>query len=487
MINISLSSKNALQNNINSADISNDKINTNIDEGKKSSFLNLLSSLAQKASTALNASDASIKIKADTDAVLNFNNIFQNCASLELNNNIQSKTNDEDIKSSILNNEEDSDSNSQNNITEINNIINLFLLNNNQINFNKDSEAYVNNLHNKIKAELNNSEKKAELIDIKSIKFNPKSSLNDMNLDNVKINRINFSDYNQNKILSENENELLKNSDLQKNINMIFKIDDNNFSSKLHIMLNESRLKAYMQKDEALNYVKNSTDSLAKSDVEASDLYESSMKNIFSATDNLSLKEDDSGGNYDKSKTIGNEADPTLKNSSFNIDRFKEVIEITDESNKLNSSVMTQVKDKVNLMFNEKTSQATMQLNPENLGKINIKLFFGDESLKVEITAFNKDTNKILNSSVQELVAALKSNSEKPIEVIIKSEANHNDKYFNYDQANENKNNNPNNQNDQSQNHRNNKYYYDKKFADDEEKNGAFENLINGLRQVVEI
>lgn len=488
MINISMPS-NVIQNNIISTDFNNAKVN----DGKKSYFLNLLSSLTSN------------KNGNNKSTELNTNNIYQNAISLILDEDIQTKTIDEGNSSSNLNlnNEEDVDTNNQNGIVEISNAVNLFLLNNKQINDIKDLKSDINNLQNEIKVKFTNTNKPysnttnalTEISDFKSNiketefnveeqnnviiqnqnieKINNRVSINDLNLNNVKFNSINLTEYKQNRILSENK--LLNINGIQ-DPNMTIKIANSNFDTRLQTFLKENNLTTYKQQNNALNNVQDSTNvSISNSDV-ASDLNISSMKNSFEIIDNLSLKADNFSEYFDKSKIVENETNSTLNNSITNINSFDKVIEITDESNKLNSAVMAQVKDKVNLMYNEKTSQVTMQLTPENLGKIDIKMSFGEDSLKLEITTFNEETNKILNSSVSDLISTLKSNSEKPVEVILKSGISHNDKHFNYNQANEN-----NDQNYQNQKQRKNKYYYDNKFADDEEKNGVFEKLINGL------
>ncbi len=466
MINISMPSSNVIQNNVISADLNNSKIN----DGKKSSFLNLLSSLNSNID----------KKENNTSTDLNANNILQNAIRLITNGDFQTKTINEGIRSSNLNNEEDVDTKNHNDIVEISNAVNLFLLNNNQINDIKNLKSDVINLQNESKIEFINTNKPNSnttktLTETRDFKSNVQETVlrNDLNLNNLKFNSINFSDNNQNKINSENE--LINYIDFQKT-NMIIMVDDSNFDTKLKTLLNENNLTTYKKQNTAINNVQDSTNILINNSDISSDLNLSSIKNLFEIKENLSLKTDDFSEYFDKSKIVENETNSPLNNNSTNINSFDEVIEITDESNKLNSAVTTQVKDKVNLMYNEKTSQITMQLDPENLGKIDIKMSFGEDSLKLEITTFNEETNKILNSSVSDLISTLKSNSEKPVEVIFKSEISHNDKHFNYNQANEN-----NDQNYQNQKQQRNKYFYDNKFADDEEKSGVFEKLINGL------
>ncbi|MDF2677885.1 MAG: Flagellar hook-length control protein FliK [Bacillota bacterium] len=445
-------SNNVIQNNIISADLNNVKVSDD-GIGKNSSFLNLLSSLTSNK----NENNKSLELSS--------NDISQNVINLIFDENIQAK----DFSS-----EEDVDANNQNDINqnEISNSVNMFLLNNKQINVFTDLKPDINNFQNELKVEFANTSN-PNLSDFKSsvkeTEFNKIEK--QLNLNDVKFNSVNYSEYNQNKI--HLENKLLNFNGIQ-DPNMTIKIDNSNFDTRLQTFLQENNLTTYKQKNTASNNVKNSMNISINNSNVTYDFNLYSRKNSPDIIDNLSLKVDDFSENFKKSKIIENETNSSLNTSNTNINSFDKLIEITDESNKLNSAVMTQVKEKVNLMYNEKTSQVTMQLTPENLGKIDIKMSFDQGSLKVEITSFNEETNKMLNSSVSDLISSLKSNSEKPVEVIVKSEMNQNDKNLN--QFNEN-----NDQNYQNQKQRKNKYYYDNKFAEDEEKNGVFEKIINGL------
>jgi len=98
------------------------------------------------------------------------------------------------------------------------------------------------------------------------------------------------------------------------------------------------------------------------------------------------------------------------------------IIEISDESSEIKSTVLNQVEDKVILMANSKdgTHEVNMELFPDNLGKVNIKMSINADKITVEIMALNEKTGNILLSNAQELTKVLQNNfSNGTVNVII--------------------------------------------------------------------
>lgn len=119
------------------------------------------------------------------------------------------------------------------------------------------------------------------------------------------------------------------------------------------------------------------------------------------------------------------------------------VIQVSDESSYIKSSAISQIKDKIELMVNERTNgtkEVTMELQPEKLGKVNIKMFFEGNKLTVEIKALNEETSKLLMSNSQELAKVLNKAVDSNVNVIVKhDETAYGQNPLDYDQ-NQNKN-----------------------------------------------
>lgn len=119
------------------------------------------------------------------------------------------------------------------------------------------------------------------------------------------------------------------------------------------------------------------------------------------------------------------------------------VIQVSDESSYIKSSAISQIKDKIELMVNERTNgtkEVTMELQPEKLGKVNIKMFYEGNKLTVEIKALNEETSKLLMSNSQELAKVLNKAVDSNVNVIVKhDETAYGQNPLDYDQ-NQNKN-----------------------------------------------
>lgn len=95
--------------------------------------------------------------------------------------------------------------------------------------------------------------------------------------------------------------------------------------------------------------------------------------------------------------------------SLFN-DKDNRIIKISDDSSQINTSVLTQVKDKIITMVKDQTQHVTMELFPENLGKINVKMVFEKEQLRIEIIPSNEKAGSILMANVKDLNGILEQN-----------------------------------------------------------------------------
>lgn len=150
------------------------------------------------------------------------------------------------------------------------------------------------------------------------------------------------------------------------------------------------------------------------------------------------------------------------------------IIEVSDESSQIKSSVLSQVKDKIVFMASEGpdgtegTKQVTMELNPENMGKVDIKMTFENNKITVEIKALNEETHKILSSNAEELAKALNKNAETNVNITVKP---HESQYGQ----------NPLDYNSQNNGHgrqKNNNFYYSNE-SDDSEEDSVFSQIIN--------
>lgn len=101
------------------------------------------------------------------------------------------------------------------------------------------------------------------------------------------------------------------------------------------------------------------------------------------------------------------------------------IITVSDESTEIKSQVLSQVKDKI-IIIAEKGHEVdsiktiTMQLQPQNLGKVDIKLIYENNKLIVEIKALYEETQKILSSNTGKLHDLLSKSSKSDVEIIMK-------------------------------------------------------------------
>jgi flagellar hook-length control protein FliK len=134
-------------------------------------------------------------------------------------------------------------------------------------------------------------------------------------------------------------------------------------------------------------------------------------------------------------------------------------IQVSDESSYIKSSAISQIKDKIELMVSEGTNgtkEVTMELRPENLGKVNIKMFYEGSKLTVEIKALDEETSKLLMSNSQELAKLLNKTADSNVNVVVKHESAYGQNPLDYNQ-------------DQGKNQQKSNYTYSGKNQDDKD------------------
>lgn len=144
------------------------------------------------------------------------------------------------------------------------------------------------------------------------------------------------------------------------------------------------------------------------------------------------------------------------------------IIQVSDESSYIKSSAISQIKEKIELMVSEGTNgtkEVTMELQPENLGKVNIKMFYEDKKLTVEIKALNEETSKLLMSNTQELAKVLNKTVDSNVNVVVKHDSTYAENPLDYNQ-------------DKGQNQQKNNYTYSGNNQDDND-DDMFSQIMN--------
>lgn len=145
------------------------------------------------------------------------------------------------------------------------------------------------------------------------------------------------------------------------------------------------------------------------------------------------------------------------------------IIEVSDESSYIKSSAISQIKEKVELLVKDGTNgtkEVTMELQPEHLGKVHIKMFYENNKLTVEIKALNEETSKLLQSNSQELAKVLNKTVDSSVNVVVKHESAYGQNPLDYSQ-------------EQGKNQQKNNYTY-KGFNQDENDDDMFSQIMNG-------
>lgn len=160
------------------------------------------------------------------------------------------------------------------------------------------------------------------------------------------------------------------------------------------------------------------------------------------------------------------------------------IVTVSDESSLIKPQVLSQIKDKIVFMAEEgsvsgnKVKQVTMELQPHNLGKVDIKIIFEDNKITVEIKALNEETQKILSSSAGELTKTLGKTTDSPINVVVKNfESHYEQQSINYNHTNAQRYNDDYNHQDGHSRQRN--YYNNHDNNKDSDDDSLFSEIIN--------
>lgn len=86
------------------------------------------------------------------------------------------------------------------------------------------------------------------------------------------------------------------------------------------------------------------------------------------------------------------------------------IAEVNPESS-LRENVFEQIKEQVLMMKEDNKQTVTMQLRPEELGKLDIKMIFERGNLSVEILTSNEKAHSLILSNISELESILKNNT----------------------------------------------------------------------------
>lgn len=108
------------------------------------------------------------------------------------------------------------------------------------------------------------------------------------------------------------------------------------------------------------------------------------------------------------------------------------------------------------IIKSEDNKQYELQLDPENLGKIKVKLLFEDGKLTVSLLCNNNKTAAMLSEGISNLGQAIQQTTKSEVTVNVQEE-----NYLNNNQNNNEKGNNPNSQNQNRQNKQNDSNFED--------------------------
>ncbi len=204
---------------------------------------------------------------------------------------------------------------------------------------------------------------------------------------------------------------------------------------------------------------------------------ENIIKNIKNEeTSPLKLKEEKEN-NFDATVNIHAASETTAMHGE------KIIVNISDEASQLRPQILNQVSDKIKVMAEKGEAPGSikhveMELNPEHLGKVNIKMTFDNDKITVEIKALNKETQKILSSGTGELSEILKKSTDLPVGIVVKNDENQSKGLQNhYNNWNENNRSNE-NYDQQGGRGRQRNHYYNEAAGKENEEN-IFSELIN--------
>ncbi|QSX07198.1 flagellar hook-length control protein FliK [Sedimentibacter sp. zth1] len=151
--------------------------------------------------------------------------------------------------------------------------------------------------------------------------------------------------------------------------------------------------------------------------------------------------------NEDKTNTVEND----VNLSDLELPKINNMFKVTDEASMIKENTINQVKEQIVIMKDKGIDTVSMQLTPENLGKLDIKMIFDKGILTVEIVASNAKTQSLLLSNLDELKAVLQDSSQEKTFINVNTQKELADEYQNQ--------NNQNNRQSQQQERKDNREY----------------------------
>lgn len=97
-------------------------------------------------------------------------------------------------------------------------------------------------------------------------------------------------------------------------------------------------------------------------------------------------------------------------------------IKVADPYMRLNQDAVEKVADKITNHILAGKNEFQIQLNPENLGKIQVKIFMMDEGIKVVFSCENQKTCNLLSDRAGALNQIVEHNTGNPVEIEIKED-----------------------------------------------------------------
>lgn len=99
------------------------------------------------------------------------------------------------------------------------------------------------------------------------------------------------------------------------------------------------------------------------------------------------------------------------------------VVKVSDEASLVNKSVMTQVTDQIAANYNADNSEFEVELYPESLGKVSVKLSIVDDVLTVSIVADNAKSQSLLMSHSEQIQSILQDSVNHSVQVVDSSQS----------------------------------------------------------------
>lgn len=374
------------------------------------------------------------------------------------------------------------------NMSNINNLLSLTagkipnnLTNNNVVNM--DKGAFLNLMTQLINENQNQNPNMSNSA-LPELNIMDIISKNNSNIDLINMDNLNLDEA----MLSEVDKEKFKTQTTSSLENFISMFNYSNFSNK--IVNNEKEFELgntifTAEKTVPMNFKESQTTNKPMDDLGEQVKMENTLKMEKANTSSLSVQAEKLISEIENNKeSFKKEIDYNIQllSGKTTVQLDNKIITISDESSKLKPQIMAQVKDKITFMASEVPSlgnikQVTMELQPHNLGKVDIKMTFEDDKITVEVKALNEETQKILSSNIEELSKALSKTTETSVKVLVKSESLFEQHITQYE-TNEQRFRDTYDQENNGQNRQRN-YYFNQENEKDNDEESIFSELIN--------